>query len=110
MLLVTGGGVYSSSTYVRSTEVLVLPGGRWREAGHLPSGRFGLRGASLHGVLHVTGGVVEDTLTRSGEILSWDAVSEEWGEAGRMVEAREWHAVTEIPLSTVTSLCSVPWV
>ena len=104
MLLVTGGGVYSSSTYVRSTEVLVLPGGRWREAGHLPSGRFGLRGASLHGVLHVTG----VPGSSSAGILSWDAVSEEWGEVGRMVEAREWHAVTEIPLSTVTSLCSVP--
>ena len=109
MLLVTGGAA-SFNTYVTSTEVLGLPGGWWREAGHLPSGRFGLRGASLHGVLHVTGGDMWDTLTSSGEILSWDAVSEEWGEAGRMVEAREWHAVTEIPLSTVTSLCSVPWV
>ena len=104
MLLVTGGGVYSSSTYVRSTEVLVLPGGRWREAGHLPSAMEGLRGASLHGVLHVTGGSAGSS--RTAGILSWDPVSEEWGVAGTMVEAREYHGVTEIPLHAVTSLCS----
>ena len=102
MLLVTGG--YSACCFLRSTEVLTLPGGRWREAGELPSSRFGLRGASLHGVLHVTGGYTGTSDT--AEILSWDPVSEEWGVAGTMVEAREYHGLTEIPLHAVTSLCS----
>ena len=103
MLLVTGGAA-SFNTYLSSTEVLALPEGRWREAGDLPSGRFGLRGASLHGVLHVTGGYTGSADT--SEILSWDPVSEEWAVAGSMIEAREYHGVTEIPLDAVTSLCS----
>ena len=54
-LLVTGGT--TGGPTLASTELLSYPDGRaWREVGHLPSPRFGLRGATLAGVLHVTGG------------------------------------------------------
>ena len=88
--------------------MLALPGGQWREAGDLPSTIWGLREASLHGVLHVTGGDTTDGGTggESANILAWDPVSEEWAVAGHMLEARYQHGVTKIPLSAVASLCS----
>ena len=102
VLLVTGG------YFSRSTEVLPLPGGRWREVADLPSTTWGLRGVSLQGVLHVTGGDTTDGGTggESPDILAWDPVAEEWALAGQMLEARYQHGVTKIPLSAVASLCS----
>ena len=102
MLLVTGGDLFGP--YLKSTEVLALPGGRWRKAGDLPSGTWGLGGASLNGVLHVSGGY--NGFVASAEILAWDAMFEEWVVAGSMVEARYNYGVTEIPLSAIASLCS----
>jgi len=56
MVLVTGG--WDGYGPVNSTEVLDLSssGNEWREAGMLPSARYGLRAASLGDVLYVTGG------------------------------------------------------
>ena len=84
MLLVTDGTSSPSGYYLTSTEVLALPGGEWRRAGGLPSNRKGPTAASLHGVLHVSGGT--DGLT-STDILFWDPVSEKWAVAGHMNEA-----------------------
>ena len=52
--LVTGGAPYP---YTASTEVLVAGEEAWREAGPLPSPRYGLRVASLGTSLLATGGV-----------------------------------------------------
>ena len=52
--LVTGGAPYP---YTASTEVLVEGDSAWREAGPLPSARYGLRVASLGSSLLATGGV-----------------------------------------------------
>ena len=50
----TGGAPYP---YTASTEVLVAGEEAWREAGPLPSPRYGLRVASLGTSLLATGGV-----------------------------------------------------
>ena len=50
----TGGAPYP---YTASTEVLVAGDSAWREAGPLPSARYGLRVASLGSSLLATGGV-----------------------------------------------------
>ena len=45
----------------------------WRSTGNLPSPRYGLRGASVGGVFHVTGGRAGGFLTKS--VLVWDPIS-----------------------------------
>ena len=80
------------------------PAGSWREAGPLPSGRMGLRGASLASVFHVSGGW--DGSTDLDEILAWDPVSETWSLAGHLATARTYHAVTEVSLANVAGLCT----
>ena len=100
VLLVTGG---YNGDFLESTEVLALPGGRWREAGALPSGREGLRGASLQGVLYLTGG--SELATDTAEIPSWEPEAEQWELAGNMLHTRFFHSLTMLPLFAVASLC-----
>ena len=117
VLLVTGG--YTDEyQFLSSTEVISYPDGQaWREVGHLPSPRSGLRGASLAGVLHVTGGrdgnnFPNFTFTANPEVssldcvLAWDPVAETWSAAGKLDQAREYHAVTALPLAVVEEYCS----
>ena len=107
VLLVTGGHD-KQLQYVSSTEVISYPDGQaWREVGPLPSPRYGLRGASLAGVFHVTGGYnyigMDNYLD---QVLAWDPVAETWSEAGRLDEAIYLHAITELPLAALQSFCS----
>jgi hypothetical protein len=102
MLIVTGGiGTQESGYYLSSTEVMAHPAGSWREAGPLPSARWGLRGASLASMFHVSGGY-----SHLDEILAWDPVSKTWSLAGHLATARTMHGVTEIPLASIIGLCN----
>ena len=62
----TGGAPYP---YTASTEVLVAGEEAWREAGPLPSPRYGLRVASLGTSLLATGGV-QDMMPGGAPIYS----------------------------------------
>ena len=101
--------------------MLSYPDGQaWREVGPLPLPRSGLRGASLAGVLHVTGGFNGKhshnfTFTNNpgastprylDSVLAWDPVTETWSEAAKLAEARYRHAVTELPLAAVAHYCN----
>ena len=115
VLLVTGG---YNDQFLSSTEVLSYPDGQaWREVGPLPSPRYGLRGASLAGVLHVTGGSDGNNFhyitftTNTGDnyydaVLAWDPVTEEWSQAGKMDRGRDYHAITALPLDVIEDFCS----
>ena len=119
VLLVTGGYIGGSgSEYISSTEVISYPDGQaWREVGPLPSPRYDLRGASLAGVLHVTGGIDQGNnfynftfTTNQGEnifsaVLAWDPVAETWSEVGKLDPGRFLHAVTALPMAAVEDYC-----
>lgn len=82
-------------------------GGVWREVGLLPSPRDSLRGATLAGIFHVTGGFGPFIKPEAmDEILAWDSVSETWAVAGQLSQARHRHAVTEVPLDALANFCS----
>ena len=118
VLLVTGGFT-TGYIHLSSTEVLSYPDGQaWRKVGPLPSPRAGLRGASLDGVIHVTGGQDGNNfhhffLTKNPKgnivfdsVLAWDPVAETWSEAGKMDQGREVHAITPLPLAVIEEYCS----
>ena len=117
VLLVTGG--YTQVTkgqYLSSTEVISYPDGQaWREVGPLPSPRQGLRGASLDGILHVTGGWDGNNIhnftftTNPGDyldsVLVWDPVAETWSQVGRLDQGTFDHAITALPLDVIENFC-----
>jgi len=106
MLIVTGGNT-KDKTVLDTTEVYdYSQGGTWRTAGALPSPRRGVRGASLGGIFHVTGGYYKDHLKDPLlDILAWDPNMESWSLASNMDVPRDSHAVAEIPVSTVEKYC-----
>jgi hypothetical protein len=120
-LIVSGGwnGYLLASTQVLDTQDLYTSyntegAGGWREVDALPSPLWGLRGATIAGAFHVTGGWVAQTGDEGGswvdtdEILAWDPVTETWSVAGVMSTTRvEAHAVAEVPLATANHLCTV---
>ena len=75
-----------------------------------------MSGASLAGVLHVTGGYDGNNshnftfTTNPGDyldaVLAWDPVAETWSEAGKLDEPIYLHALTELPLAALQSFCS----
>ena len=98
------------SSTLDTTELFPLTGpgaGSWREAGLLPSPRYGLRAAKVGELLHVTGGYNADSFSDMEEILTWDSVSESWSVVGHMETARWSHGVTEVSLAVVADYCSV---
>ena len=102
MLLVSGG--WGGDQFQPSTEVMAHPEGSWREAGPLPSVRYGAVGASLAGVFHISGGWhLEHYLD---EILAWDPVTETWSMVGHLTTARRYHGATEVDLDNVAGLCT----
>ena len=108
-MIVTGG---FSGHELSSTEVIDYTSGEggphwgWVEVGQLPSPRDSLRGASIGGVFHVTGGHYYAT-GDIGEVLVFDPESKTWAVAGELTAARQRHAVTEVPLTAVAAYCSV---
>ena len=69
------------------------PGGRrWvlgpplPQAGDLPSPRYGLRGATLGGIFHVTGGYSAGAWQNPEmtEVLAWNFEAEAWAPVGNM--------------------------
>ena len=84
--------------------------GGWREAGLLPSekGLEGLRGATLAGIFHVSGGGEDQHTHYTNQLASFDPVSESWVAVGNLIFSRKWHAVAEFGLSTMSSAnCSL---
>jgi len=106
MLIVTGGFFGGKRGHVETTEVFDFSlgsEGTWREGGPLPTGRNGLRGATIGGVFHVCGGYSKNLdLT---DILSWDSVTESWTMVGEMRTKREYHAVLEVSKESVSQWC-----
>ena len=84
--------------------MLEYGGGGWREVGRLPAPKCQQKGATVGGVFHVAGGGDFDSKT-SDAILSWDPVAESWSVAGHMEIARNYHAVTAVPLSLLSYFC-----
>ena len=122
VLLVTGG-IDKHNDFLSSTEVFSYPMGEaWREVGHLPSPRYGLRGATLAGNFignfYVTGGtngnhIHNYTFTKNPEdfdhlddVLAWDPVGETWAEVGQLAKATTHHAITVLPLAVFEEYCS----
>ena len=74
-----------------------------------PTPLWGMRGASLAGVFHITGGwmaAADGHWIDTDEILAWN--ERRWQVAGSMTKPRDWqaaHGVTEITLRAVTSMC-----
>ena len=101
VLMVTGGFELSS------TELISYPDGQaWREveSAALPSPRYGLRGAFLAGVFHVTGGF--GCAYVCDEVLAWDPVAESWSQMGKLDEPVYYHAVAEVPIAAIQDYCS----
>ena len=138
MLIVTGGWngkVLGSTEVLGYTSYLENDGrGEWRQVtrlqnstrgvsqpsrthvnmqmqvNQLPTPLWGMRGASVAGVFHITGGwMAEDGhWIDTDEILAWNPKDDSWSVAGSMISARDWesaHGVTEILLGAVTSMC-----
>merc|ERR1711971_781690 len=96
-LLVTGG--YDGQQVLDSTERLNYSTDEphWRVTGPLPAARHGLRAA------YVSGGKLDTS--EAGEVLVWDAVAEEWSEAGSLQVNRQAHAVLEVPILALATNC-----
>ena len=102
-------------------------GGSWREAGALPSPRYGLKAAAIGGQLYVSkvdksrfvnvwnrsvivdapnqvlGGNEKNT-EATDEILSWEPISETWSKLDlKLATQRAYHAVTELDLNTISN-------
>ena len=101
------------------------------QVGVLPTPRWGVTGASIEGILHVSGGSDSPSVQfsvlsflsqiplhiisgqirwannshNSDAILSWDPVSETWDSAGHLETPRLMHSMTAIPLSVVEHFC-----
>jgi len=103
VLLVTGGRQHTggSTVYLDSTEVLEDIAGTWRLTAPLPSGRSGLRAASVQNNIFVFGGVDNDWESQS-DILRYNK-NHTWEEVGQMKKARYYHAVAV--LEDVSNLC-----
>ena len=76
----------------------------WRETGHLPTPRIGLRAAVIENHIYVTGGY--DWYNSFTEILRWDPSTESWQHAGDIAVKRFRHAAVAIPSSIIESECS----
>merc|ERR1712183_638368 len=88
-LLVTGG-FYSS--YLSSTELLVGTASAWVYTGELPSPRWGPRGANIDNRVIMTGGY--NYGTDYDEILEFAPLTGQWKLVDRMIQARQYHAVS----------------
>ena len=126
MLLVTGG--YDTNVhYLDSTELLLPGSGSWSLAtGLLPRPMAYMRVATVANTLYLTGRIVIILLVMMGrvlmlypggynspnphyydEILEFRPDTEDWSLAGRMLEARGWHAVSTINFEDVEDFCMV---
>jgi hypothetical protein len=101
---IVAGGEYFG--YLDSTETLDLStqGAQWiLRAGRLPSGRDGLRGATLGNTFYVSGG--NDGSSTLDTVLGWTEANDEWTQAGTMATARYFHAVAAVPSTAVAEWC-----
>ena len=131
VLLVTGG--WQGGWYpMLSTELLVPGSGSWRLTGLLHRPMEGVGVATVDNTVFLTGdyivhycelgpcihiwtyvcipGGYDGDYDYGGdydydEILQFDAATEEWGLAGRMVEPRGYHAVSTINFEDVGDVC-----
>ena len=79
--------------------------GSWRQAGLLPTARWGLRGVSIGQDFYVTGGDAGLSTGWKNEILSWDPVGEAWTVAGHLLFPRANHGLAEVSLDSFTDYC-----
>ena len=128
VLLVTGG--WQGGWYpMLSTELLVPGSGSWRLTGLLHRPMEGVGVATVDNTVFLTGdyiivslgpvylqmfgcipGGYDGDYDYGGdydydEILQFDAATEEWRLAGRMVEPRGYHAVSTINFEDVRDVC-----
>jgi len=75
----------------------------WKYVGRLPSKRWALQGINVDNNLFMAGG--DDDETSLADILKFDKKYEEWLKIGEMSKARNYHAITQIPLSEVENYC-----
>jgi len=107
MLIVAGGrSAADSQLSLSSTEVMDYTGsGSWRQAGLLPTARWGLRGVSIGQDFYVTGGDAGVSTGWNDEILSWDPVGEAWTVAGHLLFPRANHGLAEVSIDSFTDYC-----
>jgi len=100
VFLVAGG--YDGSNTINSAEKLTRTSSAWVMVNNLPRKMTAVRGATLGGVLYMTGGY--DGGNRRDEIYKW--TGQEWEEVGKMKKARAWHAVSTIRLDEIKDYCT----
>merc|ERR1712013_734083 len=96
VLLVAGG----APGYLSSTEILANPSSDWVLTTNLPRRMHGLIGASVAGVLYMTGGYnglsSDPEESWIDEVYKW--TRNDWVEVGKMKKTRSNHAVSTIML------------
>ena len=96
MLLVAGG----APGYLSSTEILANPSSDWVLTTNLPRRMEGLIGASVAGVVYMTGGYnglsADPGEAWIDDVYRW--TGNDWIEVGKMKEPRFNHAVSTIML------------
>jgi len=104
--LVTGGDYWGwgGTGRLSSTELLVgLTASAWVNTGELPSPRWGLRGANIDNRVIMTGGGYYDG-SYYDDILEFDPLTGEWKLVDKMIQARQYHAVSTITFES--GLCA----
>jgi len=99
--LVSGGS--SGNDYLSSTELLVGAAPAWIFSGELPSPRLGLRGANIDNKIFMIGGGGYGGYDYLDDILEFDPLTGQWELVDRMIQARNYHAVSVI--NNFESLC-----
>jgi len=101
VFLVTGG--YDSAGSFSSTEILVENDLSWKLVGNLPLSMDGIVAATWENIVFATGGLNRVWHEVQDAILRFDTTSETWIEVANMKNTRHDHAVSVIPLESVTS-------
>ena len=94
-----------------STEMFKIGDTKWTLlSSTLPFPVSGIRGATVHNTLYITGGTRKtdgwiDVYLFHNTILKFDLKTKRWTLAGRMKEDRNVHAVSEIDFTDVAEYC-----
>jgi len=102
-VFLVAGGYDNSKNIFNSAEKLTRTSSAWVMVNNLPRKMNGIRGATLGGVLYMTGGV-DDGGNYRAEIYQW--TGQDWEEVGKMKKARVNHAVSTIRLDDIKDYCT----